>query len=117
MQELMVEIPQRSYPILVADGLLADAQTLRAQLRPHIRGSQVAIITNDIVGPLYLDQVVAALDGLQVDVLHMRDGESAKTLATYEQAMDFLLGVRHNRSTSLIALGGGVVGDLCGFVA
>ena len=117
MQELMVEIPQRSYPILVADGLLANAQMLRAQLRPHIRGSQVAIITNDVVGPLYLNQVMAALDGLQVDVLHMRDGEGAKTLATYEQAMDFLLGARHNRSTSLIALGGGVVGDLCGFVA
>ena len=62
----------------MADGLLADAQTLRAQLRPHIRGSQVAIITNDIVGSLYLDQVVAALDGLQVDVLHMRDGETLK---------------------------------------
>ena len=71
MQELMVEIPQRSYPILVADGLLANAQMLRAQLRPHIRGSQVAIIANDVVGPLYLDQVMAALDGLQVDVLHL----------------------------------------------
>ena len=117
MQKLIVEIPQRSYPIVVADGLLANVQTLRAQLRPHIRGNQVAIITNEVVAPLYLDQVMAALDGLQVDVFYMRDGEDAKTLATYEQAMDFLLSARNNRSTSLIALGGGVVGDLCGFVA
>ena len=62
MQKLIVEIPQRSYPIVVADGLLANVQTLRAQLRPHIRGNQVAIITNEVVAPLYLDQVMAALD-------------------------------------------------------
>ena len=117
MQELIVEIPQRSYPIVVVDGLLADAQSLRTQLRSRIRGNQVAIVTNEVVGPLYLEQVMVALDGLQVDVMHMRDGEAAKNLATYEQVMDFLLGARHNRSTSLVALGGGVVGDLCGFVA
>ena len=117
MQELIVEIPQRSYPIVVVDGLLADAQALRAQLRSRIHGNQVAIVTNDVVGPLYLEQVMVALDDLQVDVMHMRDGEAAKNLATYEQVMDFLLGARHNRSTCLIALGGGVVGDLCGFVA
>ena len=85
-KKLIVEIPQRSYPIVVADGLLANVQTLRAQLRPHICGNQVAIITNEVVAPLYLDQVMAALDGLQVDVFYMRDGEDAKTLATYEQA-------------------------------
>ena len=117
MQQLIVEIPQRSYPIVVVDGLLADAQALRAQLRSRILGNQVAVVTNDVVGPLYLEQVMVALDGLQVDVMHMRDGEAAKNLATYEQVMDFLLGARHNRSTCLIALGGGVVGDLCGFVA
>ena len=117
MQELIVEIPERSYPIVVVDGLLANAQALRARLRACIQGNQVAIVTNDVVGPLYLEQLMAALDGLQVDVMHMRDGEAAKNLATYEQVMDFLLAARHNRSTCLIALGGGVVGDLCGFVA
>lgn len=117
MQQLMVEIPQRQYPIFVADGLLADTQQLREILQQHIQGSQVAIITNDVVAPIYLDVVVAALDGLQVDVMQMADGEAEKNLQVYQQTMDFLLNARHNRSTCLIALGGGVVGDLCGFVA
>ena len=117
MQQLMVEIPQRQYPIFVADGLLADTQQLRRILQQYIPGRQVAIVTNDVVAPIYLDVVVAALDDLQVDVMQMADGEAEKNLQVYQQTMDFLLNARHNRSTCLLALGGGVVGDLCGFVA
>ena len=117
MQQLMVEIPERRYPIFVAEGLLADAQKLRSLLLEHIQGKQVAIITNEVVAPLYLDCVLSALDGLQVDVMQMADGEAEKNLQVYQQTMDFLLSARHNRSTCLVALGGGVVGDLCGFVA
>ena len=117
MQQLVVEIPQRQYPIFVADGLLADTQKLRELLFERIQGRQVAIITNEVVAPLYLDALLQALDGLQVDVMQMADGEAQKNLQVYQQTMDFLLGARHNRSTCLIALGGGVVGDLCGFVA
>lgn len=117
MQQLVVEIPQRQYPIFVADGLLADTQKLRELLLERIQGRQVAIITNEVVAPLYLDALLQALDGLQVDVMQMADGEAQKNLQVYQQTMDFLLGARHNRSTCLIALGGGVVGDLCGFVA
>jgi 3-dehydroquinate synthase len=117
MQQLVVEIPQRQYPIFVADGLLADKQKLRELLLERIQGRQVAIITNEVVAPLYLDALLQALDGLQVDVMQMADGEAQKNLQVYQQTMDFLLGARHNRSTCLIALGGGVVGDLCGFVA
>ena len=117
MQQLVVEIPQRQYPIFVAEGLLADTQTLRELLLARIQGRQVAIITNKVVAPLYLDALLEALDGLQVDVMQMDDGEAEKNLQVYQQTMDFLLAARHNRSTCLIALGGGVVGDLCGFVA
>ena len=117
MQQLVVEIPQRQYPIFVAEGLLADTQKLRELLLARIQGRQVAIITNKVVAPLYLDALLEALDGLQVDVMQMDDGEAEKNLQVYQQTMDFLLAARHNRSTCLIALGGGVVGDLCGFVA
>ena len=117
MQQLVVEIPHRQYPIFVAEGLLADTQKLRELLLACIQGRQVAIITNKVVAPLYLDALLEALDGLQVDVMQMDDGEAEKNLQVYQQTMDFLLAARHNRSTCLIALGGGVVGDLCGFVA
>lgn len=117
MQQLVVEIPHRQYPIFVAEGLLADTQKLRELLLARIQGLQVAIITNKVVAPLYLDALLEALDGLQVDVMQMDDGEAEKNLQVYQQTMDFLLAARHNRSTCLIALGGGVVGDLCGFVA
>ena len=117
MQQLVVEIPHRQYPIFVAEGLLADTQKLRELLLAHIQGRQVAIITNKVVAPLYLDALLEALDGLQVDIMQMDDGEAEKNLQVYQQTMDFLLAARHNRSTCLIALGGGVVGDLCGFVA
>ena len=117
MQQLLVEIPHRQYPIFVAEGLLADTQKLRELLLARIQGRQVAIITNKVVAPLYLDALLEALDGLQVDVMQMDDGEAEKNLQVYQQTMDFLLAARHNRSTCLIALGGGVVGDLCGFVA
>ena len=117
MQQLVVEIPHCQYPIFVAEGLLADTQKLRELLLARIQGRQVAIITNKVVAPLYLDALLEALDGLQVDVMQMDDGEAEKNLQVYQQTMDFLLAARHNRSTCLIALGGGVVGDLCGFVA
>ena len=117
MQQLVVEIPQRQYPIFVAEGLLADTQKLRELLLARIQGRQVAIVTNKVVAPLYLDALLEALDGLQVDVMQMDDGEAEKNLQVYQQTMDFLLAARHNRSTCLIALAGGVVGDLCGFVA
>ena len=117
MQQLVVEIPHRQYPIFVAEGLLADTQKLRELLLARIQGRQVAIVTNKVVAPLYLDALLEALHGLQVDVMQMDDGEAEKNLQVYQQTMDFLLAARHNRSTCLIALGGGVVGDLCGFVA
>ena len=113
METVQVDLGLRSYPIYIGADLLQD----HGLLRPHIRGNQVAVITNETVGPLYLDALRAGLDGLSVDVYQLPDGEEYKTLASYGAVMDFLISHRHNRTTTLIALGGGVVGDICGFVA
>ena len=111
---VQVDLGDRSYPIHVGSGLLGRGDLLCR----HIRGRQVAIVSNDVVAPLYLK---ALRDGLgedhQVDVFLMADGEQHKTLDSFAELMDFLLERRHNRTTTLIALGGGVVGDLAGFAA
>jgi len=116
-QTLMVSLGERSYPIVVGDVGFTDPAKLANVLAPFIRGNQVAVITNETIAPLYLPQLLAALGNRQVDVFQMQDGERYKSLDTYTKVMDFLLDKKHNRSTCLIALGGGVVGDLCGFVA
>ncbi|MFP6816300.1 MAG: 3-dehydroquinate synthase [Pseudomonadales bacterium] len=113
MQSVNVELGQRSYPIYIGAGLLGQADLLRR----HIAGNQVAIVSNEVVAPLYLDLVTRSLDGLPVDVFTLPDGEQHKNLDRYKELLDFLISKRHNRSTTLIALGGGVVGDLTGFAA
>lgn len=117
VESLTVSLGERSYPIFVGDVGFSDPSKLAEGLAPYLKGNQVAIITNETIAPLYLQQVQSALGNRQVDVFQMPDGESYKSLDTYAQVMDFLLEKKHNRSTCLIALGGGVVGDLCGFVA
>lgn len=114
VETVRVELGERSYPIHIGAGVLQRADLLR----PHLRGRQVAIVSNEVVAPLYLDALRGALgEGLQIDVFMMADGERHKNLETYAALMDFLLAHRHNRTTTLIALGGGVVGDLTGFAA
>lgn len=109
-----VALGERSYPIHLGYGLLRKPELLRGSLR----GRQVVVVSNDVVAPLYLQAVREALAAdCQVDVFLMADGEEHKNLQTYSQLMDFLLEHRHNRTTTLIALGGGVVGDLTGFAA
>jgi len=109
-----VELGERAYPIHIGSGVLDRGDLLRG----HIGGNQVAVVSNDVVAPLYLQQLRRALgDAHQVDVFLMPDGEQHKNLESYARLMDFLLEHRHNRSTTLVALGGGVVGDLTGFAA
>ncbi len=113
-QVVSVALGERSYPIYVGEGVLGRGELLSS----HIRGRQVAVVSNDVVAPLYLNALRDGLaDGRQLDVFLMADGEAQKSLATYTALMDFLLEHRHNRSTTVIALGGGVVGDLAGFAA
>ena len=117
MRTVAVELGEVAYPIYIGDGLLNDASKLAALVTPCVRGRQVVIFTNEQIDELYGERVRAALAGFSVDMFVMGDGERYKNLETYTAAMDFLMSRRHSRATCLIALGGGVVGDLTGFVA
>jgi 3-dehydroquinate synthase len=115
MQKLTVELgDQRDYPIYIGSGLLSDV----SYLSPHIQGRQVCIVTNTTIAPLYLEKIKSLLsDSYQVDVVILPDGEQYKQLETITQIYNCLLEKKHNRTTTLIALGGGVVGDMAGFAA
>lgn len=113
MHQLTVALDERSYPIFIGANLLSRAELFT----PYIRGKQVCIVTNQTVAPLYLAQLQAALAGFQVDVVVLPDGEAYKNLETLNLIFTGLLESRHNRTTTLIALGGGVVGDMTGFAA
>ncbi|SNS34007.1 3-dehydroquinate synthase [Pseudomonas segetis] len=113
MQILQVELGERSYPIYIGADLLAQPQLL-AQ---HIAGRQVAIVTNETVAPLYLQALETALSGYSLTSVVLPDGEEFKTWEVLQQIFDGLLTARHDRRTTIIALGGGVVGDMAGFAA
>jgi 3-dehydroquinate synthase len=110
---LSVALGERSYPIDIGPGLIGDP----SRYRPHIRHSQVMIVTNETVAPLYLDQVRSALSGLDLAEVVLPDGEQYKDLDTWTRIFDSLLANRFGRSCTLIALGGGVIGDMAGFAA
>ncbi|MFZ0789910.1 MAG: 3-dehydroquinate synthase [Chromatiaceae bacterium] len=110
---LTVALGERSYPIHIGAGLLSDP----GLYRPHIRGSQVMIVTNETVAPLYLERTRAALSGLAVGTLILPDGERYKTQSVLDRVYDALLEGRYSRDCTLIALGGGVIGDMAGFAA
>lgn len=113
MIELTVELGERSYPILIGQGLLNDP----AVVGRHIRARQVLIVSNETVGPLYAAGLRAALAGRAIRTLLLPDGEAYKTLASFEAILTTLLEARYERSCAVVALGGGVVGDLAGFAA
>lgn len=113
MQVLNVDLGDRSYPIYIGQGLLGQTDLIA----PHLAGKQILVVTNETVAPLYLDSITAKLLAYQVDTCILPDGESYKTLSTLNFIFDKLLGAKHNRTTTLIALGGGVVGDMTGFAA
>jgi 3-dehydroquinate synthase len=113
VESLRVELGARSYPIHLGAGLLDRAELYE----PYLAGS-AAVVTNEVVAPLYLPRVRAALGaGTRVVEVVVPDGEQAKSLATLETILDALLAARCGRDTLLVALGGGVVGDLAGFAA
>jgi 3-dehydroquinate synthase len=115
MRTLTVALGDRSYPIHIGRDLLGRAELLL----PALKTRRVAIVTNDVVGPLYLDRLQAALEaaGVRVAAVVLPDGEAHKDWQTLNLIYDGLLGDRCERSTTLIALGGGVVGDMGGFAA
>jgi 3-dehydroquinate synthase len=114
MARVDVDLGARSYPIYIGEGLLGREELLR----PYVAGAQVCVVTNETVAPLYVETLLGGLGGeYQIDVHRLPDGEQYKTLESYAAIIDFLLARRHARSTTLIALGGGVVGDITGFAA
>jgi 3-dehydroquinate synthase len=112
VESLRVELGERAYPIHIGAGLVGR----RELYAPHIAGA-VAIVTNAVVAPLYLAQVKQALHGARVAEILVEDGEQAKGWATLDRVFDALLAARLGRDGLIIALGGGVVGDLAGFAA
>lgn len=113
MERLTVNLGERSYPIHIASGLMADS----ALLKGAVKGKKVLVITNEVVAPLYLEPLLAALAPLETESLVLPDGEQFKSLDTFNQVMGTLLESGHGRDTTLVALGGGVIGDLTGFAA
>lgn len=115
MQTLKVELANRSYPIHIGRNLISDASLIL----PHLKRKHVAVVTNTTVAPLYLDQLTQTLQtaGVTVIPIILPDGEAYKNAETLNTIYDVLLQNRCERSTTLIALGGGVIGDLTGYAA
>ncbi len=113
MEVVNLELGGRGYPIYIGSGLLSQVDLFT----PHIRGKQVLIVTNDTIAPLYLERLKSTLGDYQVDVVVVPDGEKFKTLDTLNLIFDALLEYHHTRHSTIVALGGGVVGDMAGFAA
>ena len=112
---LDVSLADRSYPILIGEGLLERADLLL----PYLPQKRVAVVTNETVGGLYLDAFMGRLaaEGIEALAIVLPDGEEHKNWQTLNHVFDRLLQARAERGTTLIALGGGVVGDIGGFAA
>lgn len=113
MKTLQVALGERSYPIYIGEHLLSE----QALFAAHIKGKEVLIVSNDTVAPLYMDTVQAALSNYRVQTVILPDGEQYKTLEIMQQIFDGMLQARMSRQTTIIALGGGVIGDMAGFAA
>ena len=113
MEKIRVDLGEHSYDICIGSGLLRAGNVLREK----ILGRRVFVVSNQVVADHYLDSVLHQLEGIDTDVHLMPDGEQFKTLQTLESIIGDLLAKGHNRSTTIVALGGGVVGDTAGYAA
>jgi 3-dehydroquinate synthase len=111
--KLDVDLGERSYPIFIGEGIYADA----SYYKEYIPGSQVMIVTNETIAPLYLDKATEALSEFNVKSCILPDGEEFKTLEVVNRVYTALLKERFSRKATLVALGGGVIGDMTGFAA
>ena len=112
-QTISVDLGDRSYPIIIGRGLLDGG----FDLSEYVAGTDCLIVSNETVAPLYLDRLRPNLKGKNIATLELPDGEIHKTVATMQKILDQLVASRANRDTTVIALGGGVVGDIAGFAA
>lgn len=113
MITLDVTLGERSYPIYIGADLLGQAEMVRR----HLAGREVMVVSNDTVAPLYLDTVMAAFEGLRAEAVILPDGEEYKTLEQLNTIFTALLEKRCSRQVTIVALGGGVIGDMAGFAA
>jgi 3-dehydroquinate synthase len=113
MKKLLVELGERSYPIYIGSDLLSQSDLFVK----HIKSRQVIVVTNETIAPLYLDTVLKNLQGYTVETVILPDGEQFKTLDYVTRIFDKLLASKFSRNATLIALGGGVIGDMGGFAA
>ena len=113
MESLRVALGSRAYPIHIGVDLIARAELYA----PYLGAGSAAVVTNEVVAPLYLSKLRQALPAARLTEIVVPDGEQAKGWPTLERIFDALLAARCGRDTLLIALGGGVVGDLAGFAA
>ena len=113
MQTLNVDLGERSYPIYIGKDLLCESELIM----PYVVGRQVMIVSNETVAPLYLEQVKNTFRQFEVHTCILPDGEQYKNLDVLNQIFDALITNRFERKCTLVALGGGVVGDMTGFAA
>lgn len=113
MKTLNVELNERRYPIYIGENLLSQGDLLTR----HIKSKQVIIVTNETIAPLYLQKVLTHLSAYQVESVILSDGEQFKTLESLNLIFDHLLAKKFSRNATLVALGGGVIGDMGGFAA
>jgi len=113
MDTLEVALGARSYPIYIGPGLVSDAELIARA----VDAKQVLVVSNTTVAPLYLDGIMQSLHGSDVRVVELPDGEQHKTLGTFGTIVDTLIDAGFHRDACVIALGGGVVGDIAGFAA
>ena len=115
MQKILnVALDNRSYPITIGENLLSQFEHFKLH-----NGQKVLIATNDTIAPIYLQHLIDMLEanGVKTDFVIVPDGEKYKTMETWNQILTALLANNHTRSSLLIALGGGVIGDVAGFAA
>lgn len=115
MRKLNVSLGERTYPILIGPGLIAQA----AEIVGRLPSKRVVIISNEVVAPLYLERLQQPLNdhGVRTSTIVLPDGEASKQWESLNRIYDVLLAERCDRTTTVIALGGGVIGDLAGFAA
>jgi 3-dehydroquinate synthase len=113
MDTLRVELGSRSYPILIGQGLLGE----RALFAQYVRARDILVVTNTVVAPLYLEALAGSLQPRRVVTAILPDGEPQKTLTSVARILDVLVANRFGRDCAVLALGGGVAGDMAGFAA
>ena len=110
---LSINLGERSYPILIGEGLLSNSDLLQK----YIKCRNLIIVTNEVVAPLYLQKLKNALPNKNIHQIILPDGEHTKSMSTFNQVLDALVAARLNRDAGIVALGGGVIGDMAGFAA